>query len=435
MTHVQSLTPVTREDKYPQLGIIVVLALNFLSPFVSNLLPFLALMLCVFRVVRYDEKVFATDYAILISVSMLFQTPGRMSLLIYLCLFADVWYFLRRGIKAEATVVLMLLLLNYLLLRMQMNVNSFVLCFGQLFLLRILLPQQDEHSAQRTAKAFCVGLMVASAYALVVRNTWQFQAIRGTEAPAYFGSAVIRFYGPFQDPNYYAMLLVTALALLTKLKDSRRIGWLVFLVGSAMFIALGVLTYSKTFFLMLLLLVAVYLVWQFWNKRVFRGLLMTLCILIAGGVLLFSDGAPFAVVLTRLTSSSDLGDLTTGRSDVFVEYFRAITDSVSSALFGVGLNQSNLGRDPHTLFLEISYYVGIVGLVLMGLYYAFLIKAIDVNLKQQNFIARYVVLFMVLMIHMTLHGMTTFPTYASFFMAALAMLITPVKKEDAPCQD
>ena len=345
------------------------------------------------------------------------------------------WYFLRRGIKAEAAVVLMLLILNYLLLRMQMNINSFVLCFGQLFLLRILLPQQNEHSAQRTAKAFCIGLLVASVYALVVRNTWQFQAVRGPETPAYFGSAAIRFYGPFQDPNYYAMLLVTSLALLTKLKDSRHIGWLVFLVGSVLLIALGVLTYSKTFFLMLLLLVAVYLVWQFWNKRVFRGLLMTLCILIAGGVLLFSDGSPFAVVLTRLTSSSDLGDLTTGRSDVFVDYFRAITDSVGSALFGVGLNQSNLGRDPHNLFLEISYYVGIVGLVLMGLYYTSLIKAIDVNLKQQNFIARYVVLFMVLMIHMTLHGMTTFPTYAAFFMAALAMLITPVEKEDAPCQD
>lgn len=435
MTHVQSLSPVNRGDKYPHWGIIAVLALNFLSPFVSSLLPYLALVLCVVRVMRYDEKVFATDYSILICVSMLFRTPGGMSLLIYLCLFADVWYFMRRGIKAEAAVVLMLLLLNYLLLRMQMSVDRFALCFGQLFLLRILLPMQDEHSAQRAARAFCFGLLVSSAYALVFRHTWQIQAIRGTEAPAYFGSNIIRFYGLFQDPNYYSMLLITALALMTKLKDSRYIGWPVFLVGSLLLIACGVLTYSKTFFLMMVLLVAVYLVWQFWNKRVFRGMLMTLCILIVGGILLFSEGSPFAVVLTRLTSSTDLGDLTTGRSDVFIAYYRAITESVGSALFGAGLGQPNLGRDPHNLFLEITYYVGLVGLVLMALYYASLIKAIDVNLKKQNFIARYVVLFMVLMIHLTLHGMTTFPTYVSFFMAAMAMLIAPKPKEEEPCQE
>lgn len=435
MTNVQSLAPVTREDKYPQWGIIAVLALNFLSPFVSNLLPYLALLLCVIRVVRYDEKVFATDYSILISVMMLFQTPGRMSLLIYLCLFADVWYFLRRGVKAEAAVVLMIVLLNYLLLRMQMSIDRFALCFGQLFLLRILLPQQNIASAKRAAKAFCVSLLVASAYALVLRNTWQFVAVRGVEAPAFFGSSVIRFYGPFQDPNYYALLLVTALALMTKLKDSGSLGWGAFLMGSLLFIVCGVLTYSKTFFLMLMLLVVLYLVWQFWNKRVFRGIFMTLAMVVVGGILLFSEDSPFAVVLIRLTSAVDLGDLTTGRSDVFVEYFRAITESVGSALFGAGLAAGKLSRDPHNLLLEITYYVGLVGLILMVCYYVSLIRAIDANLKAQNFIARYVVLFMVIMLHMTLHGMTTFPTYAAFFLAALAMLILPEEKEEEPCQD
>ena len=435
MTNVQSLAPEIREEKYPLWGIIAVLALNYATPFVSGLLPYLAMLLCVIRVVRYDEKVFATDYCILISNMMLFQTPGRMALLVYLCLFADAWYFLRRGIKAEAAVVLMILLLNYLLLRMQMNLDRFALCFGQLFLLRILLPLQDRHSAERAAKAFCLNLLVASVYALLVRNTWQFASLRGVEAPAFFGSSVIRFYGPFQDPNYYAMLLVTALALMTKLKDSRCIGWGVFLPGSLLFIACGIMTYSKTFFLMLILLVAVYLVWQFWNKRVFRGIFMTLALLVVGGILLLSDGSPFAVVMERLNSSANLGELTTGRSDVFVEYYRAITKNVGTALFGVGMGAGNLSRDPHNLALEITYYIGLVGMILIVAYYVSLIHAIDANLKKQNFIARYVVLFMVAMVHMTLHGMTAFPTYSAFFLAALAMLIIPKEKEDAPCQD
>lgn len=433
MIKVQSLAPESRKDKYPLFGIIAVLALNYLSPFVSSLLPYLAMLICIIRVMRYNERVFATDYCILISVATLFQTPGRMSLLIYLCLFADVWYFVRRGVKAEAAVVLMILLLNYLLLRMQMNINYFALCFGQLFLLRILLPLQDSQSAERCAKAFCLNMLISSAYALAFRNTWQLVDIRGTETLAYFGGNFVRFYGLFQDPNYYSMLLLTALSLMMKLKDSRAIGWPTFLIGSAMLIACGVLTYSKTFFLMLLFLVAVYLVWQFWNKKVFRGFMLTLCVLLVGSVLLFSDNSPFAVVLTRLFSSSDVGDLTTGRSEVFVKYFEAITDSVGSALFGAGLAADNMGRDPHNLFIEMLYYVGVVGFVLMVVYYGSLIKAINFKMPKQNLIAKYVTLLVVLMVHMTLHGMALFPTYASFTLAAISMLIAP-KKEGEPCQ-
>ena len=42
------------------------------------------------------------------------------------------------------------------------------------------------------------------------------------------------------------------------------------------------------------------------------------------------------------------------------------------------------------------------------------------------------ILLVVLMVHMTLHGMALFPTYASFTLAAISMLIAP-KKEGEPC--
>lgn len=438
MSNVQSLHPdLPRETKYPLWGIIAVLALNYLSPFISGWLPVLSLAICVVRVMRYDEKIFATDYCLLVTTSLLFQTPNGMSLLIYLCLFADVWYFMRRGIRAETTVVLVLVLLNYLILRMGIHINEFALCFGQLFLLRILLPAQDARSAERSVKAFCWGLLLSSAYALVFRNTWQLVSIRGPEAPAFFGSSFIRFYGLFQDPNYYSMLLITALALQVKLKDAKCIGWFSFILVSLLLIVCGVLTYSKTFFIMLVLLLCVYLVWQFWNKKVFRSILLALCIVIVGGVLLNAEGSPFAVVLTRLTSATNLGELTTGRSDVFVTYFNAITDNLGSAFFGAGLGADNLGRDPHNLFLEITYYLGVVGLVLLICYYASLVRAVGVRnevVKKQHFLSKYAVLFMVLVIHVTLHGLTTFPTYASFSLAAMSMLITNHKEEGEPCQ-
>lgn len=433
----QSLRPAAdRENKYPHWGIILVLALNLLTPFVSPYLPYLAMALCVLRVIRYDERVFATDYSVLITVSMLFRTTGGMSLLIYLCLFADVWYFIRRGIRGEAPVVLVVLLANYLLLRMQMNFADFALCFGQLFLLRILLPEQDAHSAKRTIKAFSLALILTSVYALIFRENSRIVAIRGTEAPAFFGSSIIRFYGLFKDPNYFSLLLITSVAGMMKLKDSKAIGWPFFLVGSGLLIVFGILTISKTFFLMLLLLIVLYLVWQFWNKKILRGVFMTGGVALAVAALLLSDNSPFATVLDRITSATNLDELTTGRSDVFGAYLSAITENVWTILFGLGLGASRLGLDPHNLYIEITYYLGLVGLGLMVAYYCTLIHAINFRHKdygRQSMIAKYLPLFMVVMVHMPLHGMTTFPTYTAFFIAALSMLV--IKEPQGPTEE
>lgn len=438
MLKFQSQLPtLNRDDKYPLLGIIGALALIYAAPFITMLLVYPALLICIYRVVRYDEKVFATDYCILIAVSLLFCTSGGMSLLVYLCLFADVWYFIRRGIRAEAAVVGLLLLLNYMIWRMQFNISSVALCFGQLFLLYVLIPQQDSRSAERAAKAFCGSLLLSSAYALVFRETGSIVALRGPEVPAYWGSSLMRFYGLFQDPNYYAMLLIMALTLMIKLKDSKKIGWPMFIIGSLLLTACGILTYSKTFFLMLVLLVAVFLVWQFWNKKVIRGILLTICLLTVGGILLFSEGSPFSVVLTRLTSSTNLDELTTGRSELFASYFRAITEDLGSALIGKGLAAGNLGQDPHNLFLEITYYMGLVGLVLMVGYYSFLVRAVAIKVKAmrtQTFIATYVTLMIAAILHVTLHGMTALVSYATFLVASMAMLIGCDSEEDLPCQ-
>lgn len=417
----------SREEKYPQWGIILVLALNFLSPFVTNLLVYPAFLICIYRIIRYDEKVFATDYCILQAVSLLFATSGGMSLLVYLCLFAALWHFIRRGIRGEATLVLLVVLLNFLLMRMQFEIGRFVLCFGQLFMLYVLIPQQDSRSATRCARAFCASLLLSSAYALVFRNTSQIVALRGYEVPAFWGSSIMRFYGLFQDPNYYAMLLITSLALLVKLKDCRQVTWPAFIAGGLLLIVCGVLTYSKTFFVMLILVVFIFLIWQFWNKRILRGILMTLVLVVAGGIILFSEGSPFAVVLSRLTSATNLDDLTTGRSELFMTYFNAIVADPVSLLFGKGLAAGNMGRDPHNLFIEIAYYIGVVGLVLMVVYFGTLVRSVVKSkemVRKQNFVSKYAVLLVVAVLHITLHGMTSLASYASFFVAAVSLMVT-----------
>ena len=125
-------------EQYPVLSIVLAMGLILLSPFVSTLTSYAALAVCVYRVLRYDAKVFATDYALLAPLCNVFRTSAGLTMLISLCLVAAVVYLVREGFRADRSLVLIVILLNYLMLRMQTNIRDFVLCFGQIFLLWVL---------------------------------------------------------------------------------------------------------------------------------------------------------------------------------------------------------------------------------------------------------------------------------------------------------
>lgn len=416
---------------YPLWGMVAVMALLYLAPFVSSLLAYAAFLLCLYRVVRYDAKVFSTDYCMLIPMCTLLQTPDGMSMLIYVCLFAALWYFIRGGIRGDVSYVMLLVVLNYLVVRMQMQISKFVLCFGQLFLLCVLLPKQDTQSAERTAKGFTASLLAASVYALIFRNTSQIYAIRGPEIPAALGSVFMRFQGLFEDPNYYMTLLVAALAMQIKLMDCRRIQVRTFLLTGICLTGFGILTYSKTFFLVFLLLGAAYIVWQFRNgKYIYAGFLTAAALLVANA-LLFSERSPFSVVTGKIFGATSISDLTTGRTEVYAAYLARITQNPGTFLFGLNFAAPSLAKDPHNLYLEIAYYTGTVGLLLIIAFFGSLLIVLRRRMRggqRQTWIAKYLVLAMVMVVYFALHGMFSIITYGVFYLAFLPILIT--RKEE-----
>lgn len=414
--------------EYPAFGILLVMILILASPFISAYLCYIAFVICICRLIRHNAKVFATDYCILVPVTQIFCATGGLTFLIWLCLIAAVWYFLRGKIRANVTLILLFVLLNYLITRMQMNISDFVLCFGQIFILYVLLPKQDLASAERTMKAFCWSLIVTSTYALVFRNTSQLIAIRGQESVAIWGTSIMRFSGLIKDPNYYMTMLVTGMAALCKLKETGRVPTLWFWGQIVIMTAFGILTYSKTFFLMFILLGGMYILWQFWSKKLLKGMVFVILGMAVSAFFLFSENSPFAVVLTRLTSSRNLSDITTNRSDLFLLYWNVITENLQSVLFGFGLNAPILGRGTHMLFLEIIYFVGVVGLILiLGLFGSMVqdLQKNNLQVKKQGLIAKYAVIAVTAIQYFSLQGMFQVLTYGVFFVAILSVKITP----------
>lgn len=418
-------------SEYPIGGILLVSLLLYTAMLVSWYLVYPAFLLCIYRIIRYDARTFSVDYCVLLPLSTLLQTSGGMSLLIFVCLFAALWYAFKGGIYVNGALLMLLLLLNYLFLRMQMEVSKMVLFFGQLFLLYILLPKQDANSAERASKAFCISLFISSVYALIFRKTSAMYALRGNEVPAYWGSTMMRFQGLFEDPNYYMLLLITAVALLLKLRDSNRIKRKSLLLMGSSLVLFGLLTYSKTFFLVFVLLIGIYVLWQFRNKKYFFGTVLGVVLTGTALILLFADFSPISIIVTRLFNSSSISDFTTGRSDIFGRYWDAITQNGMTFLFGHGFAAQRLGRDTHNLYLEIMYYSGAVGLLLVAGFYGAMVHMAQGKTKthhRQNLFAKYEVLIIVLTVFLSLHGVFSVLMYGVFYLAFLSVLL--IKKTE-----
>lgn len=408
---------------YPIQGISVILALIYLSPFVSSLLNYAAFLMCMYRLVKYDERVFSVDYCCLISVATVFALPGGFSLVVVLSLLAEFWFVVRDGAVLDSAMAVLFLLVCYLMLRIQSSVSGFVLCISQLLIFHRMLSFADTQTILLDIGAFVLSVLTSSVYALVFRKTSAMTAIVGREVLAYYGSSLTRFQGLFRDPNYYMSLVIMAIVLLTLLYFKKYISKALFSAGIVCMFFFGALTYSKTF---------LFLICLYWGLCFFyllrAGRYIFAAAFSVGTVVLaiILSNTLFATTLYRITSASSVSELTTGRTDMFEEYWREIISSPGTMLFGKGLSAQLLKKGTHNLFLEIQYYVGVIGLTL----YLFYFGALVVRMQKKSAAGCYpsrlfsnspLIVFIVLF--SSLQGMFSISVYTLLYLAVIAIAV------------
>lgn len=408
---------------YPIQGISVILALIYLSPFVSSLLNYAAFLMCMYRLVKYDERVFSVDYCCLISAATVFALPGGFSLVVVLSLLAEFWFVVRDGAVLDSAMAVLFLLVCYLMLRIQSSVSGFVLCVSQLLIFHRMLSFADTQTVLLDIGAFVLSVLTSSVYALVFRKTSAMTAIVGREVLAYYGSSLTRFQGLFRDPNYYMSLVIMAIVLLTLLYFKKYISKALFSAGIVCMFFFGALTYSKTF---------LFLICLYWGLCFFYLLRARRYIFAAafsvGTVVLaiILSNTLFATTLYRITSASSVSELTTGRTDMFEEYWREIISSPVTMLFGKGLSAQLLKKGTHNLFLEIQYYVGAIGLTLYLFYFGALVVRMQKKSAAGCYPARLfsnspLIVFIVLF--SSLQGMFSISVYTLLYLAVIAIAV------------
>lgn len=407
--------------QYPIPGICAILTLIYLSPFVGAWLNYLAFSLCIYRLAKYDVRTFSIDYCCLISVAAVFVLPSGISFVVVLCLIADAWFVIRDGLAINSALALLVLLVCYLLLRMQFAVSDFLLCVSQFIIIYLMLSFLDAQTIVLDIESFIINMVVSSAYALLLRKTSAITHMTGAEVAAYYGSSLTRFKGLFRDPNYYMSLVIMAIVLLTLLYIKKYTSRRAFLLSIACMLLFGALTYSKTF---ILLLGLYWLLCLFYLIRGKRYLLAFIYIFATAFLAVILSDTLFATTLYRLTSASSVRELTTGRSILLEIYGREIISSPDILLFGKGMSAQLLKKGTHNLFLEIQYYVGLTGLILYLLYFGILTAQVQKKYAAGNAAARlfsYSPLIVFIAAFCSLQGMFSVSVYTLLYLSIISI--------------
>lgn len=173
-----------------------------------------------------------------------------------------------------------------------------------------------------------------------------------------------RIGGLWGDPNYYSVHLILAIAILIVWYSQERIKLPWFIVGYSALAVFGGLTGSKSFLIMFAILTVLIVYSVFKNKKYLLGAFLLILICIAGLLLITGYFDVFSTVLKRLSTAENVSDVTTGRLDLWFEYFNIFFSRPIKALFGNGINNGFTLSTPHNSIIDTLDLLGLVGTII-----------------------------------------------------------------------
>lgn len=190
------------------------------------------------------------------------------------------------------------------------------------------------------------------------------------------GTLVSRFSGIAGDPNYYTQLLMVGMgmsaALFMKCKPNI-LEKAVFGFETLFLLFCGIQTYSKSFYLMLGIMVALVL-WYFYKQHLKSSATIIILIVITPIVIygFYYMSVNFIIpgVMQRVTSTVDF---TSGRTVLWKAYINMLLDNPICLFFGAGMSNGRnlivpyygMAQAAHNGFLELIADAGIVGCILI----------------------------------------------------------------------
>lgn len=343
----------------------------------NGIVSYLAFVLSILAIVLLTEEEALCFIMLIMPFANIFKSaPDSQSFFTYLILFYVFWYFLKKGYIHKLFLYSLALFLVFLMLQMFMSINILrtIKFVANILLIYIAVKSNTGNSNKKIFLFYIIGVALSSSIAAlnVIPNL---SSYIGEKESWIQSEQVFRFAGMYGDPNYYAVNLIIALCLIVILNHKKELTVIPSVCLGALMVVFVGMTMSKSAFLMLILPLLLLL----YSKANKRNYLVLLCVAVAGIVfvnLLFSGKIEmFNLVLSRLTKSSDIDSLTTGRAHLWQSYFNFLMSEPITLLFGGGFGAALLeSHASHNTYIDLIYYLGIIGTALLLFVFATLIN-------------------------------------------------------------
>lgn len=266
---------------------------------------------------------------------------------------------------------------------------------------------------------FVVGYILSAIFGIMKPITRLADVLHVAYTSLYSWEDTIRFAGISYDPNFYTLLTITIFMLLL-FGDVWRKNKALVVIGFIIALATGAMTYSKSFYIAFALVLIVYMLGS--PKKAYKRIGYVFIVGIAL-FLLFENqiSSIIATLAVRLSGAETMNDFTTGRSNLWMQYWNEIFKSFDSILIGNGIQ--NEGRTAaHNTYLEMIYKAGLLGVLFDVLLLHMCVGHIGKNETKRD-IVRIGILAVLLLVLFALSAYT-FPTLWSCLFLVILLLRT-----------
>lgn len=274
--------------------------------------------------------------------------------------------------------------------------NNYLFFVCMLFLLPSVVEKSNAVSFKEATLFFAAGVVMA---ALIAQQTAGLPNIsKYINVQSYL--SITRRSGFYGDPNFYAAHITACLAGVQLLlsREEKRVHQLALLALMVLLIYCGLLSASKSF---VLTTAGLFLAWvpilleKGHRTSKFRLLLGIMC---AGAVIVSSSAFEplFEVIDDRFSYAANISQLTTKRTDLWMDYLNEFAHNVSLTLLGHGYTSVTLhGWASHNTIIQSVYQFGLLGAPLLFIWVALTLKRVRQGLKDSRSNWRYTLLMLV----------------------------------------
>lgn len=315
-----------------------------------------------------------------------FYTIGILAVLM-------VYLFIKHGSISSPHIVISAFLILFTLIAKISNgytVNNVYILFFAFLMFFPLLSKEIEGSYDFYLLTifFVVGVVTA---ALSSMRLMGYPTIsRFMQVHSY--ETVTRMAGYYGDPNFYSAHISAALSgvLIMILHEKKTAKRVVLLTSAVFLIYCGLLSVSKSFFVILFAIILLWLAEAMFMRGKISFKLVLIFTVIVCGVYIFSSTVftdLIDMVLERFEYNSSVSAITTGRTDLWSIYIKSILSDPWLLLFGKGYTSVLIGdRISHNTLIQLVYQFGLIGSSFIIMWEFFFIKRMlaDIHLNYGN---------------------------------------------------